>query len=50
MTEKLKLHEFKPTKSNPFTCEHCPFLRGNPVHRKIIGQMIRGTAHPNKIG
>lgn len=51
MTEKLRLHNFTPQKGNPFACEECPYLRGNPVHRKAPnqqGQVIRGTASPNK--
>ena len=53
MTEKIERHEYAPARSNPFHCEKCPFLRGNPIHlvsRRPDGLMIRGTAHPNKTG
>jgi hypothetical protein len=51
MAEKVARHEYKPAKSNPFHCEVCPYLRGNPIHTKPAnGQYVRGTAHPTKLG
>ena len=50
MAEKLSPHEYKPAKANPFRCEDCPYLRGNPIHRAGLGPIIRGTARPTKLG
>jgi hypothetical protein len=50
MTEKLRIHDFRPQKMNRWRCEDCEYLANNPIHRRSNGQMIRGTAHPDKLG
>lgn len=51
MTERLKTHTFEPQKANRNACEQCPYMAANPIHRRAQAPtMIRGTAHPNKLG